>query len=135
LPDIKTKCDIELIVQCFYERMLSDSIIGFIFTDVAKIQLEQHLPVIVNFWSSILFKDKSYKGNALEVHMDLHKKMPLTPGHFTRWLYLFNQSIDQHYSGDNTLLMKQRAELVAKSISAAIAGRKKGDLELVLKSD
>lgn len=127
--------DIEDIVARFYATMLQDPIVGYIFTDVAKIDLQQHLPIIADFWSSIVFKQKQYSNNVLAKHLELNQTIALTPGHFTRWLYLFNRAIDEQYIGSNAQLMKDRAESVAKTISAAISDRKKQGMNLVLPSE
>lgn len=131
--DVIDRADIEDIVARFYQTVLGDPIIGFIFTDIAKIDLEHHLPIIVDFWADALFTGKRYRGNPLRTHVDIHKKVPLKPGHFTRWLFLFNRAVDEKHAGTNANLMKHRAEMVAKSISAAIAERKRGDMNLVLR--
>ncbi len=131
--DVLHRSDIDDIVARFYEVMLKDPIVGYIFTDVAKIDLGHHLPLIVDFWADSLFKQQSYHGNTLQKHLDIHKKIPLRPGHFTRWLFLFNRAVDEKHQGENADLMKSRAELVAKSISAALAKGKRGDMNLVLK--
>jgi len=130
--DVLERADIEDIVTRFYEVMLKDPIVGFIFTDVAKIHLEEHLPIIVDFWSDVVFKQKLYQGNTLQKHLDIHQKMPLKPGHFTRWLYLFDKAVNDHHQGKNAGLMIERAELVAKSISAAIVKAKRSDMKLRL---
>lgn len=130
--DVIARADLEQIVQRFYEQVLEDPIIGFIFTDVAKIQLEEHLPIIVDFWHDALFKGKLYRGNALQKHLQLNQLIGLRPGHFTRWLYLFHAAVDEHHSGDNADQMKKRAMLVADAISSAIGERKKGQVPLVL---
>ena len=136
LNDVTNRQDIQSIVARFYETMLQDAIVGFIFTDIAQIDLEEHLPVIVDFWFDVLFtqgkEQKQYKGNVLKKHLELNQLMSLKPGHFTRWLYLFNQAVNQQYAGDNAELMKHRAELVAKTISAAITDQKRGDMNLIL---
>jgi hemoglobin len=132
VKDVLQRSDIEDIVDRFYDVMLKDPIVGFIFTSVANINLQHHLPVIVDFWDDSLFKQNNYSGNTLQKHLDIHQKMPLKSGHFTRWLYLFNQAVDQKHAGDNAQLMKSRAELVAKSISAALVKGKRGDMNLVL---
>jgi len=132
ISDVTNRRDIEDIVTRFYDDMLKDPIVGYIFTDVAKIDLPEHLPLIINFWDDIVFKHKNYRGNALQKHLELNQTLSLTPGHFTRWLYLFAKAIDAKYAGDNAELMKKRAELVAQSISAAITERKKGEMNLVL---
>ncbi|MBL4671288.1 MAG: group III truncated hemoglobin [Arenicella sp.] len=132
VKDVLQRSDIEDIVTRFYDVMLKDPIVGFIFTNVANIDLQHHLPIIVDFWDDSLFKQNNYSGNTLQKHLDIHQKMPLQPGHFTRWLYLFSKAVDQSHAGENADLMKSRAELVAKSISAAIVKRKRGDMKLVL---
>lgn len=130
--DVTDRSDIEDIVARFYKAVLKDPIVGFIFTDVAKIQLDHHLPIIVNFWCDSLFREANYTGNPLQAHLDIHQKMPLRPGHFTRWLFLFEKAVNEFHSGDNAQKMLDRAELVAKSISAALVKSKRGDMNLVL---
>lgn len=130
--DVTTREDISDIVDRFYDEMLKDAIVGFIFTDVANIQLQHHLPIIVDFWNDILFKQNSYQGNALQKHLEINELIKLKSGHFTRWLYLFNKAVDHKHKGENAVLMKARAEMVAKTISATIDQRKKGEMTLTL---
>lgn len=52
--DITTREDIELLMNNFYERLLTDENINYIFTDVAKIDMKAHIPVIADFWESVL---------------------------------------------------------------------------------
>ena len=142
LNDVEQRADLELIIKEFYDRILVDPIIGFIFVDVVKIDLASHLPLIVNFWFDVIFNNNSldkknkaanlYHGNVLQKHLEIHSLVTLKSGHFTRWLYLFNIVIDANYSGRNSELMKDRAELIAKSISAAISDQKKSSMNLVL---
>ncbi len=130
--DVLQRSDIEDIVARFYAVTLKDPIVGFIFTDVAQINLEHHLPIIVNFWSDVVFKEHNYSGNTLQKHIDVHRKMSLRTGHFTRWLFLFNKAVEEFHSGENARLMMSRAELVAKSIAAALVNGKRADMNLVL---
>jgi len=132
LNDVTNRADIEEITARFYDQMLKDPVVGFIFTDIAQIDLQSHLPVIVNFWSDIVFKEKNYHGNPLSKHLQINAKLPLKSGHFTRWLYLFEKAVDEHHQGANANLMKQRAEMIAKSFSAAISDQKRSDMNLVL---
>ena len=136
--DVTARADIEDIVARFYEAVLDDPIIGFIFTDVAKIELQHHLPIIVNFWADSLFQinnavaEHRYTGNPLQKHLEVHQKLPLRPGHFTRWLFLFNKAVDAKHQGPQADEMKAKAELVGKSISAALVKAKRSDMKLVL---
>ncbi len=47
--DIETRADIDDLMNRFYARAINDETIGYIFTDVAKLDLEHHLPVIGDF--------------------------------------------------------------------------------------
>lgn len=132
LNDLTNRQDIEQLVDRFYTDVLADPIIGFIFTDVANLDIDKHKGVIVDFWCSILFKTRDYKGDALLVHENLNKRIPLKQGHFTRWLYLFSKHVDQGFAGENASLLKQRAELIAKAMVARINQTDKRSLKLVL---
>ena len=56
--DIKTRDDIFLLVKIFYKKLLSDETISYIFIYVAKIDLDQHLPILVDFWDMVLFDSR-----------------------------------------------------------------------------
>jgi hemoglobin len=115
-PDIRSRADIDALVEAFYRKALVDDVIGFIFTDVAKIDLEKHLPLIADFWDSILFGSSVYAQHGhspILVHALLHKKQPLTEEHFNRWLTLFSQTVDELFSGAVAEEAKQRARGIA----------------------
>lgn len=132
MNDVLKRDDIDDIVRRFYEAMLKDPIIGFIFTDVAKIELESHLPIIGDFWQDSVFGTQLYDNNTLAKHLDIHAKMPLKAGHFTRWLYLFSQAVNEKHAGDNASAMLLTADRIAKTISASLSGQKRAGLRLSL---
>jgi hemoglobin len=113
MKDITARADIEKLMSTFYGTMLKDPILGTIFTDVAKINLEEHLPILCDFWESILFQNAKYRGNPMEIHIQLHEKVPLRQPHFKRWLDLFDHTVDQLYEGATSELAKQRAHSIA----------------------
>lgn len=43
--DISTSEDVKTLVDAFYNDVKSDPIIGYVFTDVAKVDWEEHLPM------------------------------------------------------------------------------------------
>ena len=49
MKDIQTAEEIHLVVDEFYKKLLADEKISYIFTDVVKIKLEEHLPILVTF--------------------------------------------------------------------------------------
>ncbi|MBL0055954.1 MAG: group III truncated hemoglobin [Chitinophagaceae bacterium] len=119
--DIENRQDIELIVNRFYEKVTADPVIGFIFTDLAKVNWEQHLPVMYDFWENSLFYTGSYTGNPMELHKRLNRVLPLRDEHFDRWTLLFNSTIDELFTGEKAELAKQRAYSIATVIRIKIA--------------
>jgi len=116
VKDIETRADIDELMQAFYARALTDTVIGYIFTDVAKLDLEHHLPIIGDFWESLLFGTPAYSKhgrNPLLVHRELHEKSALTAEHFRRWLEMFVATIDEMFSGERAEFLKQRAAAIA----------------------
>ncbi len=95
--DIANREDLLLLVQQFYKKLLSDDTISYLFTDIAAIDLEHHLPVLVDFWDSILFQSDTYRKNAMQPHLALHQKSPLTKQHFETWLRYFKASVDENF--------------------------------------
>ena len=77
MPDIENRDDCERLVRAFYGRALEDPIIGFIFTDVAQLDLEAHVPEITSFWETVLLGVPSYRGGAFRPHAALHMRVPL----------------------------------------------------------
>lgn len=119
--DIKTREDIFLLVKKFYEKLLGDESISYIFTDVAKIDLEQHLPVLIDFWDTVLFDSGTYKKNAIEPHMILNRKSKFEKHHFDTWLKYFTGTVDELFDGEVAFIAKQRAKSIATIMQIKIA--------------
>lgn len=102
-----------MLMEIFYKRLLEDETVNFIFTDVAKIHLESHLPHIVDFWEQNLLGTGNYKNNVLQIHKNLNDKEKLTSSHFKTWLMHFNQTADHYFAGPTTEKMKTRALSIA----------------------
>lgn len=113
MKDIETRADLETLLSQFYLSLLQDNKIAHIFTDVAKIDLEQHLPHIVNFWEQSLFGNNGYRKNVMQVHLDLNSKEKLTEEHFETWLHHFYTTTDTFFKGLNAEKIKTRAESIA----------------------
>jgi hemoglobin len=111
--DIETRGDIEKFIIAFYDKVKQDETIGFIFNDVVKMDWAHHIPIIVDFWESILLDNPLYKRNAMEVHYTLNQKLPLQKEHFDRWLQLFSAAIDELHEGSIASSAKTRAKGIA----------------------
>jgi hemoglobin len=96
---------------------MADERIGWIFTDVAELDLEAHVPVISAFWATNLLGAKSYSGGAFGPHARLHEKAPggLRQEHFERWLVLWCQTVDEFYDGPIAAAAKVHALRLANA--------------------
>jgi hemoglobin len=113
--DIETPADVEQLVRAFYGRALSDPVIGWIFTDVAQLDLDEHVPRIASFWETILLGTGTYLGAPFPPHAALHAKVGLKAGHFGRWLALWTTTIDERFAGERAELAKARAIRIAQA--------------------
>ena len=93
-PDIANFDDVRKLLDTFYAKVLKDDIISFFFNDVAKINLETHMPHLSAFWDAAIFGTANYKGNPILKHIELDKKEPLTDIHFDQWKKLFFETVD-----------------------------------------
>jgi hemoglobin len=117
MKEIESRADIDRLMNVFYARALVDPVIGYIFTDVAKLDLEHHLPIIGDFWESMLFGTPAYQKhgrNPMLVHKELHLKSQLTREHFERWLEIFTTTTDELFKGENADHIKIRAAAIAE---------------------
>jgi hemoglobin len=121
MEDIRTRADCEALVRAFYSEALVDPVIGFLFTDVAHLDLEHHLPRITNFWETVLLGARSYGGGAFGPHLALNQLVPLRRGHFERWLWLWLRTVDARFSGPVAEEAKRHATRVATAFSDRIA--------------
>ena len=120
LQDITNRKDIELLVDTFYGMVMTNPVIGFIFSDVAGIDWGIHLPKMYRFWSSLLLNEQSYSGNPLRIHVHLSKLTPMTEEQFSEWLRLFVETVDELFSGGKADEAKQRARKIASTMLANI---------------
>lgn len=111
--DIENREDLLEMLSLFYRNLLADESIGYIFTDVAKIDMEHHLPVITDFWETVLFHTGSYEKNAIAPHLVLNSKTPLLKSHFDTWLKHFGNAVDSMFEGEKAIQAKQRAAGIA----------------------
>ena len=114
--DIKTRDDIVLLVDTFYGKVMTNSVIGYIFSDVAGINWSLHLPKMYRFWASLLLNEQSYSGNPLRVHVHLSTLTIMSEKEFSEWLMLFIETVDELFSGEKADEAKQRAEKIASTM-------------------
>jgi hemoglobin len=122
MDDIADRTDIERLIVAFYTTAFADPLIGPIFTDVAHLDLDRHLPIMADFWETVLLRAGTYRRNALQLHYLLHARHPLEPPHFARWLEIWTATVDGMFAGPIAEHAKVQAGRIAGSIERRLAG-------------
>lgn len=128
--DIEGRKDIEYLINFFYEQVKKDEVIGFIFNDVAKVNWEKHLPVMYDFWESIIFSTGKYEGNPMLLHTNLSKLIPFTKQYFERWLRIFTSTVDELFEGKKANFAKESAISIAGIMEVKIIPAANNNLSL-----
>jgi len=116
--DLRNRKDIEKLVDAFYEKVKTDTIIGYLFNDIAQVDWTNHLPKMYDFWENILFYKGNYSGNPMTAHKELHQKSAMTQQHFQHWIFLFKTTVDELFSGAKAEEIKDRAFNIANALMA-----------------
>ena len=106
MKDITSREDIILLVNSFYDKVNQDDLLKPIF---GHVDWPAHLPIMYNFWSSMLLGDQSYQGNPFQKHVHL----AIDSSHFNRWLELFTQTVNENFAGFKAEEVKNRAQNIA----------------------
>ena len=120
-PDIRSRADIERLVDGFYEVVRADDVLSPIFDDVAQVDWARHLPKMYAFWEAILFGVQRFEGNPLALHLALGRRVPLGSREFGRWLTLFHATVDRLFAGPYALVAKDRATRLAAMMQHHLA--------------
>lgn len=129
LADLHDRDDVLALVNDFYTRAFDDELLGPIFVDVARMDLAHHLPIICDFWETVLFQAGLYRRNALQIHLSLNARAPLGAEHFERWLTLWATTVDANFAGEKAELAKTQGARIAGSIQRRLEGRSGSDFE------
>lgn len=124
MNDIQTPEQIYTVVDEFYKKLLADEKISYIFTDVVKIKLEEHLPILVTFWSQAILGTGGYVNNLTQIHLDVNTKSYLSKELFEIWLDHFEAAIDENFEGFNCERMKNQAYNLSTIMQIKIAQQK-----------
>jgi hemoglobin len=121
MTDIQNQKDLYFLVDEFYKKLLSDNRINYIFTDVVKIKIEEHLPILVTFWSQAILGTGGYTNNLTDIHLKVDQLEHLTPELFKIWLNHFYTTVDENFVGENSEKIKTQALSIATILQIKIA--------------
>ncbi len=110
MTDIENQQDLYFMVAEFYKNLLADTKIAYIFTDLVKIKIEEHLPILVTFWSQMIFGTGGYTNNLTDIHLKVDQMEHLTPELFEIWISHYNETLDENFNGKNADEIKHQAQ-------------------------
>jgi hemoglobin len=104
--DIVQREDVKVLVDRFYDKVKADPLLAPVFR---HLNWPHHLPIMYDFWSSMLLGDQTYRGNPLQKHLPLQ----IDKSHFSQWLALFKETVDENFAGEKAEEVKMRAQSIA----------------------
>lgn len=122
--DIENRADLEKMLEAFYKKVFKDDLISHFFIEVVPLNLETHIPVITDFWESVLLDGRGYRKNVMEIHLNISEKSRIEKVHLDRWVKIFSETVDEMFEGTKASLAKQRAMSIATMMNIKITGTK-----------
>lgn len=108
--DIGKLEDVVKLVDRFYAKVQDDTLIGPIFNEKMQGRWPEHLAKMYTFWQTVLLGEHTYFGSPFPPHAQL----PVEKQHFDRWIALFQDTVDAHFSGPKAEEAKWRAGKMAE---------------------
>lgn len=116
MQDIKDIKDVQLLVDTFYGKIREDELLKDIFNSRIQDRWPVHLEKMYRFWQTVLLEEHTYHGSPFVPHADL----PVELAHFTQWLKIFNQTVDDLFEGERAEKAKWQGERMAIMFNSKI---------------
>lgn len=114
MKTLETREDIELLVNTFYDKIKKDEVIGFFFNDIAKVNWDEHLPKMYQFWETLLFGQVSYKGNPMAAHFPINEIKAMEKHHFEHWLKVWTATVEELFTGTKAEMAIYKAQNISQ---------------------
>ena len=108
--DIISLDDVKTLVNTFYGKVRADETLSGIFNDRIQDRWPEHLEKMYRFWQTLLLNEHTYFGAPFPPHAN----MPVEHRHFERWLTLFEQTVNDLFSGEKAEEAKWRGRKMAQ---------------------
>jgi hemoglobin len=132
VPDLAGRADIETLLRRFYGRVLVDDILAEPFAELRIKGLDSHIPVMADFWQTVLFRGGLYRGSALHAHRHVHQRTPLSGKHFIRWLTIWSDTVDEMFQGALAEHAKIQATRLAWAMHRRLTGENQPELDTLV---
>ncbi len=124
--DIETSIDVQHLVDSFYARVRQDDVLGPVFNTIIGNDWSHHLPILYGFWEMILLGTGGYTGQVIAKHIAVHQRLPLSEAHFSRWLQLWEETLNESFAGPRADEARKRARLMMDLIRLKLDAYKPG---------
>ncbi len=114
--DILQLDHVKSLVDTFYAKVREDDLLADIFNERIQDRWPQHLAKMYTFWQTVLLGEQTYFSSPFPPHATL----PVEKKHFDRWLQLFNETIDELFSGQIADEARWRAGKMAEMFQIKI---------------
>lgn len=112
--ELNKRENINFLVREFYAKVQEDPLLSPVFNSIVE-DWPEHLERLTDFWETTLLRARSYEGNPVQVHQQVDRQMNnrINMEHFGRWLQLWYQTINEHFTGEYANLAKERARSIS----------------------
>jgi hemoglobin len=126
--DILSLDDVKNLVDTFYDKIRKNELLGPIFNERIQDRWPQHLEKMYTFWQTVLLKEHTYFGSPFVPHA----RLPVDNIHFTTWMGLFNETVDDLFKGTVAEEAKWRGAKMAEMFESKIKHYQSLDFESLL---
>lgn len=120
--DLDSRGAIHDLVVEFYREIIFDEVLEPVFSEVAEVDWNEHIPKLVDYWCQILLRTGDYAGPIMAAHRELHSMGPIRAEHCDRWYALWVSSVDGSWSGPVADHAKDHAASVMAGMAKHIFG-------------
>lgn len=119
--DILNIEDVKLLVDHFYEKVREDALLADIFNNRIGDKWTEHLEKMYRFWQTVLLEEHTYFGSPFLPHANLQ----VEKSHFERWLSLFNETVDENFTGQKAKKAKWQGARMSEMFLSKIEYHRK----------
>jgi hemoglobin len=117
---IPERAEMLAFIRSFYQKALSDDLIGPIFHRVVGSSDEDwvgHYETMADFWLAVVFDGPAFRGNPMIKHAAI---ADIEPEHFARWLEIFECTAQSFWPAATSSVFLLRARQIAPALMAGI---------------
>ncbi|MEX0883517.1 MAG: group III truncated hemoglobin [Cyclobacteriaceae bacterium] len=108
--------EIRELVDTFYGKVRKDPVLAPVFEQRIGNKWKIHLDKMYKFWQTVLLQEHTYHGSPFSPHAS----MPIGEEHFERWLRLFQETLEENFTGDKAKEAQWRAQKMAEMFQLKI---------------